>query len=498
MNMKQRNYSTSSIINNPTSNSSITRHYSPQGALRLDEENNNVIDITMARLNTSLNNLDIASSSSSSNKMGVGSSFINNIDNNSNILTKNHINNNIKDCQMNENDFDLYQTNNNKKVINITNSNRNNTSFNNDILTINNNSNIDEKKNEDEVIADILIENTNLNDSTTTITSKQSSNKLKTSKLIKMFQPTSNNSDINNNNNNNNNIDLLPPLPSSSTSSSSSTNLSKSSSLNNGSTQSNSSSTSATDFDRNLHLRRSKRYGRQLQQPNNIIIQDININNNDTLISSGSSSEHTSPTTYNSPSPTIVISGLTKAISTPSILDKINNDSNNVKTTTVKINTSEDLISENNNYQNDMNDLVEDTVSSSTSTTSKHSKSVASLVDSCSKTISSNFHSACSTTNLHQAINEDMNNNNNNDSLSKKAAKKAIQTINNYKMINSSSNLTMDSSCNSKKFAQNSSNGGNKHFISLFSLDSIIILFESIFKHKSKKIFTFLFLLQNI
>jgi hypothetical protein len=464
---KQRNYSTSSILNNPK-NSSITRHYSPsQGALLLDEETNNAMDLAMARLNTSLNNLDIASSSSSSscsNKMGVGS-FINNIDNCSNILLKNHINNNT-DCQLNENDLDIYQTNDNKKVINITNNisnNRNNSSFNSDVLTINTNNNMDEKKNKDETNADILIENTNLNDSTSTITSKQSSSKLKTSKLIKMFQPTSNNNDINNNNNN---IDLLPPLPSSSTtSSSSSTNLSKSSSLNNGSTQSNNSNTSGTDFDRNLHLRRSKRYGRQLQQPNNIIIQDININNNDTN-SSISSSEHSSPTTYNSPSPSIVISSLTKAISTPSILDKLNNDSTNVKTSTVKINTSEDLISDNNNNnnnnqnnQNDISDLVEDT----TSTTGKHSKSVASLVDSSSnKIISSNFHSqilpTCSSTNLNQSTNEDLNNN---DSLNKKAAKKAIQTINSYKLINSSSNLTMDNSCNIKKFAQNSSNGSN-------------------------------------
>ncbi len=482
---KQRNYSTSSILNHPP-NSSIKRHYSPQGALRLDEENNNVIDIAMARLNTSLNNLDIASLSSCSNKIGVGS-LIKSIDNNSNILLKNHNNNNVnnnnkKDCQMNENDLDIYQINNNKKVINITNNNinRNNKNFNGDILTINNNNNMDEKKNEDENIADILIENTNLNDSTSIITSKQSSNKLKTSKLIKMFQPTSNNSDIINDNTSNNNIDLLPPLPSSSISSSSSTNLSKSSSLNNGSIQTNNSNSSGTDFDRNLHLRRSKRYGRQLQQPNSIVIQDININNNDTT-SSGSSSEHTSPTTYNSPSPSIVISGLTKAISTPSILDKLNNDSNNVKTTTVKVNASEDLINDKNNNihynlsnnnnnnntnnnQNDLNDLGDDTLSSSTSTSGKHSKSVASLIDSSSnsKIISSNFHSqilpTSSSTNLNQSTNEDINNN---DSLSKKAAKKAIQTINSYKLINSSSNLTMDNSCNSKKFAQNSSNGGN-------------------------------------
>ena len=80
-----------------------------------------------------------------------------------------------------------------------------------------------------------------------------------------------------------------------------------------------------TDFDRSLHCRRSNRYLRQLT-PNNLVIQDININ-------ASSSSHVTSPSTLNSikenstdsVNQNQTSSLLTKANSTPSLVENSEN-----------------------------------------------------------------------------------------------------------------------------------------------------------------------------
>jgi hypothetical protein len=116
-------------------------------------------------------------------------------------------------------------------------------------------------------------------------------------------------------------------------------------------TISSSSLVNNTDFDRNLHLRRSKRYIRQA--PNNLVVQEININStsnhssnyttspsNQAVSALNSIKENAATSNFNPVNIASLVSStgsnLVKAVSTPSILDKI-------KIESIKINSNKPL-----------------------------------------------------------------------------------------------------------------------------------------------------------
>lgn len=107
--------------------------------------------------------------------------------------------------------------------------------------------------------------------------------------------------------------ELLPPLPQAATSTS---NLSVNAAGGAGGTG------SGGDFDRNLNIRRSKRFVRQAPASSNLIIQEININSNQVTPSSSPNNPLLSKDQL-APTNSSCLSYLTKAMSTPSLLDKI-------------------------------------------------------------------------------------------------------------------------------------------------------------------------------